>query len=74
MEESDPMEDVKHTYGLIVLVAGLFASSASKFLDHYGTFGTATDFTRGLFEGLSVVAFGVALFDLVRIRRITYTK
>jgi len=55
--------------GLVVLGLGLFASSVSSLLEHFALLGTATDFGRGLFDGLSVVAFGVAIFVLVRSRR-----
>jgi hypothetical protein len=54
--------------GLVVLGLGLLASSASSFLEHFAILGTATEFARGLFDGLSVVAFGVAIFVLVRSR------
>lgn len=57
--------------GLVVLGLGLFASSLSSFLQHFALLGTATDFATGLFDGLSVVAFGVAIFVLVRSRRAT---
>lgn len=57
--------------GLIVLATGLAASSVSSFLDHFALLGTATDFTGGLFDGFSVVAFGVAIFILVGSRRTT---
>ena len=57
--------------GLAVLAAGLFASSTSSFLEHFALPGTATDFTRGLFDGLSAVAFVVAIFVLVRNKRTT---
>jgi len=57
--------------GLAVLGAGLLASSVSSFLEVFALFGTATDFVRGLFDGLSVVAFGVAIIVLVRGRRAT---
>ena len=54
--------------GFVVLGAGLLASSVSSFLEIFTLFGTATDFVRGVFDGLSVVAFGVAIFALVRSR------
>lgn len=57
--------------GLVFLGAGLLASSVSSFLVHFAIFGSATDFARGLFDGLSVVAFCVAIFVLVRSRRMT---
>jgi hypothetical protein len=54
--------------GLVVLGAGLLASSVSSFLEHFAIFGASTDFARGLFDGLSVVAFAVAIYVLVRSR------
>jgi hypothetical protein len=54
--------------GLAVLGAGLLASSVSSFLEHVTFLGAATEFTRGFFDGLSVVAFAVALFVLARSR------
>jgi len=57
--------------GLAILAAGLFVSSISSFLEHFALFGTATDFARGLFDGLSVVAFAVTIFVLVRNKRTT---
>ena len=56
--------------GLVILAAGLMASSASSFLGRFAILGTATDFTRGLFDGLSVVAFCVAILVLIRSRRV----
>jgi hypothetical protein len=55
--------------GLLVLGAGFLASSVSSFLEHFTILGTATDFARGFFDGLSVIAFCVAIFVLVRTRR-----
>ena len=57
--------------GLVFLGAGLLASSVSSFLVHFAIFGNASDFIRGVFDGLSVVAFCVAIFLLVRSRRMT---
>jgi hypothetical protein len=54
--------------GFVVLAAGLLASSVSSFLESFTIFGTATDFARGVFDGLSVVAFCVAIVILVRSR------
>ena len=59
------------TNGLIVLGAGFLASNVSLFLEHFALLGTATGFVRGLFDGLAVVAFCVAIFVLVRSRRTT---
>jgi len=55
--------------GLIVLTAGLLASSVSSFLKTFALFGTATDLFSGFFDGLAVVAFCVAIFVLVRSSR-----
>jgi hypothetical protein len=55
--------------GLVVLGVGLLASSLSSFLDHFAILGSATEFARGLFDGLAVVAFAVAIYILVRGRR-----
>jgi hypothetical protein len=57
--------------GWVVMGAGLFASSLSSFLEHFAILGAATDFARGLCDGLSVVAFAVAIFLLVRSRGTT---
>lgn len=65
------MDNRKVVNGLVILTTGLLASSLSSFLEHYAILGTATDFTRGLLDGLSVVAFCVAIFVLVRSRRAT---
>jgi predicted Co/Zn/Cd cation transporter (cation efflux family) len=65
------MDNRKLINGLVLLGAELFASSMSSFLEHFAIFGTAIDFTRGLFDGLSVVTFCVAIFFLVRSRRTT---
>lgn len=59
------MNDKKFISGLAVLAAGLFASSISSFLEHFTLFGTATDFARGLFDGLSAVACAIAILVLV---------
>lgn len=52
--------------GLMVLVTGLFTSSISSFLEHFTILGAATDFFSGFFDGLSVVAFSVAIFIMIR--------
>lgn len=56
-------------HGLVVLAAGLLASSVSSFLEHLAILGAAIHSTRGLFDGLSVVAFCGAICLLVRRRR-----
>jgi hypothetical protein len=60
------MGNTTSTNGLIILAAGFLASSVSSFLEHFALLGTATEFATGLFDGLSVVAFCVAIFVLVR--------
>lgn len=62
------MGNKRFTNGLIILGVGLLASSVSSFLEHLAIFGMATDFIRGLFDGLAVVAFCVAIFILVQSR------
>ena len=54
--------------GFVVLCAGLLATSVSSFLEFFTLFGTATEFVRGVFDGLSVVASAVAIVILVRSR------
>ena len=65
------MGDRNFVNSMVALGAGLFASSISSFLEHFPVLGTATDFTRGLFDGLSTVAFGIAIFLLIRNKRTT---
>jgi hypothetical protein len=62
----DPVVNRRIVHGLVVLGAGLFASSISSFLEHFAILGSATNLTRGFFDGLSVVAFGVAIYILAR--------
>jgi hypothetical protein len=57
--------------GLAVLGAGLLASSVSSFLETFPIFGNSMNFARGFFDGLSVVAFCVAIVILVRSRSAT---
>jgi len=57
--------------GLVFLVAGFLFSSLSSFFGHFAILGTTTGFVRGFLDGLSVVAFCVAIFVLVRARRRT---
>jgi hypothetical protein len=59
------------TNGLIALGAGFLAASVSSLLGHFTILGTATGFAMGLLDGISVVAFCVAIFVLVRSRRTT---
>lgn len=63
------MDNHKFINGLIILVAGLFTTSISSFLEHFNVLGTATNFFGGFFDGLSVVAFGAVIFLLIRNRR-----
>jgi hypothetical protein len=60
------MSNRTYLNGLVFLGAGLLASSVSSFLVHFAIFGNATDFIKGVFDGLSVVAFCVAIFVLIR--------
>jgi hypothetical protein len=60
------MENRTTVNGLVILAAGLLAESASTLLGHITILGSATDFTRGLLDGLAVVAFGAAIFVLSR--------
>jgi hypothetical protein len=53
------MSNRTYLNGLVFLGAGLLASSVSSFLVHFAIFGNATDFIKGVFDGLSVVAFCV---------------
>lgn len=55
--------------GIIVLCLGLFASAVSSFLEYFKILGALTHFTRGVFYGLSAVAFGVAIYLLVQSQR-----
>ena len=63
--------DQRIVNGLIILGAGLFASSVSSFLEYFTILGTAIEFTTGFFDGLSAVAFGVAIYILARSQRST---
>lgn len=60
------------TNGLIILAAGLLASSVSSLLEIFSLFGSGTNFVRGFFDGLAVVAFCGAIYLMVRSR--TETK
>jgi hypothetical protein len=60
------MNNKNFVNGLAVLAAGLFASSISSFLEHFSLLGNATELTKGFFDGLSAVAFVVAILVLVR--------
>lgn len=53
--------------GLLVLLAWLFFLSVSSSLEHFAILGIATDFTRGFFDDLSVVAFGAPSSSLYAI-------
>jgi hypothetical protein len=55
-------------HGPVILCAGLLASSASSFVGHFAIFATATDFASGLLDGLAAVAYGIAIFVLIRSR------
>jgi hypothetical protein len=56
------------TNGLGILAAGLLASAISSFLERVAILGDATQFVMGIFDGISVVVFAVALVVLVRSR------
>jgi hypothetical protein len=56
--------------GAVALAAGFLASSVSSFLGHIAILGTRSDFVEGFLDGLSAVAFAVAIFFLVRGRRL----
>jgi hypothetical protein len=60
------MDNKKFVHGTVALGSGLLASSFSSFLEVAPALGIATEFARGLFSGLSVAAFGAAIFLLVR--------
>jgi hypothetical protein len=60
------MSDRALSNGLLLLGVGLLACSLSTFLERLRVLGGATEFARGLFDGLSVVAFAVAICVLVR--------
>jgi hypothetical protein len=51
--------------GYILFALGLFCSSIVSLLDHFAGPGRMADFARGALDGLSVVAFGAAIFILV---------
>jgi hypothetical protein len=57
------------TNGLLLIGAGLLASSLSSFLTHFAW--GSMEFVRGFLDGLSVVAFAGALYLLVRARKAT---
>ena len=63
------MDNKKLINGLAILGAGLLASSVSSFLEDFAIFGNANNFLRGFFDGLSVVAFCIAIFVLIRSKR-----
>jgi hypothetical protein len=56
--------------GIVILAIGLLATSLSSFIGQVAIFGTGTNFIRGFFDGIAVVAFGVAIFVLVRSSRV----
>ncbi len=51
--------------GYIWFALGLLCSSIVSLLDHFAGVGRLANFARGVFDGLSVVAFGAAIFVLV---------
>ena len=71
INKRDSMNNKNFINGIVVLSVGLFASSLSSFPGYFAVLGTATDFARGFFDGISAGAFCVAVFVLVRSRRAT---
>jgi hypothetical protein len=63
------VKNKKFHNGFVLLSLGFAALSVSFFLEIFTIFGDGTDFARGFFDGLAVVAFGVAIFVLVRSKR-----
>ena len=51
--------------GYVWFALGLLCSSIVSLLDHFAGAGRMADFARGALDGLSVVAFGAALFIMV---------
>ena len=51
--------------GYVWFALGLLCTSIVSLLDHFAGVGRLADFVRGALDGLSVVAFGAALFILV---------
>jgi len=47
----------------------MMASVVPAFLEHLSFLGSKANFASGFFDGSSVVAFGAAIFLLVRSRR-----
>lgn len=60
------MDNKKFVHGTGALGLGLLASGFSSFLEVAPALGIATEFVRRFFNGLSTVAFGAAIFLLVR--------
>jgi hypothetical protein len=63
------MTDKPFMNGLIVFGIGLLLSSLSSFIEHFSLFGTLKDFILGFLDGVSVIAFAVAIYLLVRERK-----
>jgi len=51
--------------GYVWFALGLLCSSIVSLLDHFAGVGRMANFARGLFDGLSIVAFGAAIFVLI---------
>jgi hypothetical protein len=59
------MSEKASVNGYAWLAVGLLLSSIVSLLDHFAGAGPAASFARGILDGLSVVAFGAAVFILV---------
>lgn len=51
--------------GYVWFALGLLCSSIVSLLDHFAGVGRMANFARGGLDGLSIVAFGAAIFVLV---------
>ncbi len=51
--------------GYVWFALGLLCSSIVSLLDHFAGAGRMANFARGVFDGLSIVAFAAAIFVLV---------
>ncbi|MBU7030965.1 MAG: hypothetical protein HXS53_00410 [Theionarchaea archaeon] len=63
------MTDKPLMNGLIVFGLGLLFKSLSSFIERFSLFGTSMDFILGFLDGVSVIAFGLAIFLLIRERK-----
>jgi hypothetical protein len=60
------MDDSRFASGMAWFFAALLLSSVSSLLEYLPLFGSATSFVEGFCDGLSVIAYGAAVFLLVR--------